>query len=168
MRVHSIETCRLGTADTDAFRAILVEALERHPDAFWSSPEEEIALPYAEALKRMEEAYVVGGFLDGALEGVAVYVRRPFDKLRHKGVLAILYVREAARGTGLADALMERVADRAGREAEGLILNVAAGNERAIRFYRRWGFEAYGVEPRCVRLPSGEYLDEVLMTKRLR
>jgi ribosomal protein S18 acetylase RimI-like enzyme len=168
MRAHSIETRRLGTADTDAFRAILVEALERHPDAFWSSPEEEIGLPYAEALKRMEEAYVVGGFLDGALAGIAVYVRRPFNKLRHKGVLAILYVREAARGTGLADALMERVADRAGREAEELILNVAAGNERAIRFYRRWGFEAYGVEPRCVRLPSGECLDEVLMAKRLR
>lgn len=168
MRAHSIETRRLGTADTDAFRAILVEALERHPDAFWSSPDEEIALPYAEALKRMEEAYVVGGFLDGALAGIAVYVRRPFNKLRHKGVLAILYVREAARGTGLADALMERVADRAGREAEELILNVAAGNERAIRFYRRWGFETYGVEPRCVRLPSGECLDEVLMAKRLR
>lgn len=164
---RSIETRRLGAADTDAFRAILIQALERHPDAFWSTPEEEVALPYAEALKRMEEAYIVGGFLDGALEGVAVDVRRPFNKLRHKGVLAILYVREEARGTGLADALMERVVGRARGEAEELLLNVTAGNDRAVRFYRRWGFETYGVEPRCIRLPSGEYLDEVLMAKRL-
>lgn len=168
MHARSIETRRLNAADTDAFRALLMEALERHPSAFWSSPEEEAALPYADALKRMEDFYIVGGFLDGALGGVAVYIQRPFNKLRHKGLLAILYVREAARGSGLADALMERVVDRAGREVEELLLNVTAGNDRAIRFYRRWGFEAYGIEPRCIRLPSGEYLDEVLMAKRLR
>lgn len=163
----ALTTRRLTTADTDGFRALFVEALRLHPTAFWSSPEEENAVSAADAAKRMTDTYVVGGFRDGALAGFALYMRREEAKLRHKGMLALLYVRPAARGSGLADALMQHVVEIAAGEVEELLLNVSADNQRARRFYERWGFAVYGQEPRCLRLPSGDYVDEQHMAKPL-
>jgi ribosomal protein S18 acetylase RimI-like enzyme len=165
--VGTAETRRLTAADVDAFRAIYVEALTLHPAAFWSTPEEEQARSDDAIRHDLDSDYVVGGFARGGLNGIAIYTRRSGTKLCHKGLLTILYVREAVRGTGMADALMEAVVRHAAVEVEALLLNVTAENARALRFYRRWGFEAYGVEPGCVRLPGDRYLDEVLMTKRL-
>jgi ribosomal protein S18 acetylase RimI-like enzyme len=57
-------------------------------------------------------------------------------------VVGDLYVVESCRGTGLADALLERAAERA-RETgcAELALDVDVANERARSFYRKHGFE---------------------------
>jgi ribosomal protein S18 acetylase RimI-like enzyme len=163
----SIETRRLRPADADAFRGLRMEGLRAHPSAFRIAPEDEIALPYEAALRRFEEAYIVGGFLEGTLSGIAGYSRLTGAKLDHKGLVWGMYVRAAAQGIGLADALMERIVAYAAREVRQLVLTVAADNARAICFYRRWGFETYGVEPQSIRLGAETYGDEALMAKRL-
>ena len=56
-----------------------------------------------------------------------------------------LYIAQAQKGAGLARRLMERVlawAKAAG--APALYLGVWAGNERALAFYRKFGFEVVG------------------------
>jgi ribosomal protein S18 acetylase RimI-like enzyme len=56
-----------------------------------------------------------------------------------------LYVDEAVKGAGVAAALMEdAIAWARGRGATALYLSVWEHNERAQRFYRRFGFEDYG------------------------
>lgn len=57
-------------------------------------------------------------------------------------VVCDLYVREPSRGTGLAEDLMARAAERA-REAgcAAVVLDVDVDNERAIAFYEKLGFE---------------------------
>ena len=45
-----------------------------------------------------------GGFQDGALNGIVVFSQPRSKKTAHLGDVGAMYVREAARGTGLADA----------------------------------------------------------------
>jgi hypothetical protein len=48
---------------------------------------------------------------------------------------------------------------------EQVLLTVKAANERAWRVYERLGFTRWGVEPRALRSPGGEYFDDVHMWK---
>ena len=58
------------------------------------------------------------------------------------GELRDLVVAKAARGRGVGRALVAAVRDElAVRGASGVRLNVLAGNDDALRFYRRCGFE---------------------------
>lgn len=60
-------------------------------------------------------------------------------------VLKQLYLDEAAKGTGLADALlMQALAEARARSVEELYLTVWVDNHRARRFYARHGFEEVG------------------------
>ena len=59
-------------------------------------------------------------------------------------VIGDIYVREPYRSTGLADRLVERAAaDAREHGCEELRLDVDAGNERALAFYAKQGFEPY-------------------------
>ena len=59
--------------------------------------------------------------------------------------LSRLYVGERVRGGGVAARLMDEVIDFArSRAAPALYLSVYEDNERARRFYRRYGFEEVG------------------------
>jgi ribosomal protein S18 acetylase RimI-like enzyme len=73
-----------------------------------------------------------------------------------------MYVREALRGSGLAEAIVKAVLAHARQRVEQVQLTVAVTNERAIRFYRRLGFEAYATEPRALKVGK-TYIDELLM-----
>ena len=86
--------------------------------------------------------------------------------MRHKGVLFGMYVRESERGSGLAEEILAMIVDVARERVEQLQLSVATTNHRAIRFYRRLGFEAYATEPKALKLGS-RYIDELLMVRFL-
>ena len=58
---------------------------------------------------------------------------------------------------------MKRLIDEARGSVEIVTLTVVSTNLRALRFYERWGFRAYGVEERSAKNGDGDYLDETLM-----
>jgi len=76
-------------------------------------------------------------------------------------------VRAEARGTGLARRLVAAVLEHAAARVELIQLSVVLGNAPARRLYESFGFEAYGIEARSLRV-AGVYHDEVLMAKMLR
>jgi len=85
---------------------------------------------------------------DGAAVGYAQIgpFKLPFDAgSRHALELYRLYVREDVKGRGVAATLMDwaltRMRDRAAVDA---YLGVWSGNERAQKFYARYGFERVG------------------------
>ena len=62
--------------------------------------------------------------------------------------------------------LMSAILDHARGRVEIVTLTAMSDNPRALAFYRRWGFVAYGVEPAAVKY-EGAYFDETLMSLRV-
>jgi GNAT superfamily N-acetyltransferase len=134
----SITVRRLSEKDAETFRALRLEALERYPEAFQSTYESSADLPI--------DAYA--------------------QRLR-QGILWGMYVKEEARGTGLADAIIETVIAHAHDRVEQLLLSIITDNERARGFYGKMGFEPYGLEPRALKI-GDRYYDEEFRVKFLK
>src|ERR1051326_4787683 len=144
--------------DTSAYSDLRLEALEREPEAFSSSPEDFRALSLDEIRARLgatpEESFTLGAFDGGKLAGMAVFVRESRPKLRHKGNIYGVYVTYAMRGKGIGRALLEALLGRA-IEIEGLeqiVLSVSTSQTAAAALYRSLGFESFGCERRALKV----------------
>lgn len=153
---------QLTDADYEALRDIRLEALRLHPDAFSAELEIEEAMSREQWLSRLASAVTLGGYIDGTLAGVVVLGRPASKKTRHTGELGAMYVRASARGTGLADALIEAAIDRAVNDVEQLKLTVNAENARAIKLYERHGFRTIGRYPNSLHVDGRSY-EELIM-----
>ncbi|MBV8165753.1 MAG: GNAT family N-acetyltransferase [Alphaproteobacteria bacterium] len=149
-----------------AFRAIRLEALEQAPEAFGSMLEDEAAKPLDWFRQRLDGRIVFGAFAGAALVGIAGFYAEAGGKKCHKGVLWGVYVRPAARGSGVARRLAEAVIDHARGRVEILQLAVVTTNAQARGLYTSLGFVEYGVEQRALKLGDA-YFDEALMAKPL-
>jgi GNAT superfamily N-acetyltransferase len=158
---------RLDTQDVASYRELRLEGLNSHPEAFGASWEDESVKPASWWTERLQANIVFGGWIDRSpLLGVAGLRMHAATKLRHKGILWGMYVRPAARRTGLAAALVQRVIEYAEPLVEGISLTVVASNAVALRVYSAAGFEQYGLERRALKIGDA-YFDEVLMTLSL-
>ena len=152
--------------DYDALREIRLEALRRYPTNFSADPEQEAAFTKEEWLARLASAVSLGGFVDGRIGGLVVFSRPKSPKLAHTGDVGAMYVRDEARGTGLADKLIEAVLDVAAGQVEQIKLTVNAENARAIKFYERHGFREIGRIPRSLNI-DGRFYDDLLMLRKV-
>jgi ribosomal protein S18 acetylase RimI-like enzyme len=160
--VLTLSVRHLTGADFEALREIRLEALRLHPDAFSAELEIEEAMSREQWLSRMVTAVTLGGFVDDKLAGIVIFVKPVSKKTRHTGELGAMYVRSDRRGTGLADALIEAVIDRAVNEVEQLKLTVNAENGRAIKLYERHGFRTIGKYPNSLHV-NGRSYEELIM-----
>jgi ribosomal protein S18 acetylase RimI-like enzyme len=139
----------------------MLEAYERHPDAFTSSATERAALPLAwwEARVTMEPRppeMVFGAFQEERLVGAAGLLFESREKTRHKATLYGMYVAPEARRGGLGRQLVLTVLEHA-RVREGVTvvqLAVTDINAAAQALYQRCGFVPFGVEPFAVAVGS--------------
>lgn len=154
---------QLAPADAEAFRAVHLEALRRYPAAFAMAYEEECDLPIEAFRSRLEHLIVFGAFVGDELAGIATLQRQTVKKRMHMAMVWGMYVKAAFQGSGLATRLFEAVIARAQAEVDQLELYVAVGNERASRFYRKFGFVPYGVMRRSLRVDGVDYDAEMLV-----
>ena len=153
---------RVLPSEAQTYQRLRIEGLVRHPDCFRIAPEDEAALSLPDVAKKLENGYVLGGFLDDTLVGIAGLTALPGAKAKHKALLWGMYVREEARGLGIADQLMEGILGEArNRGFEQIQLTVIANNPRAWKVYERWGFTLYGTEVKSVKV-GDTYYDEQL------
>jgi len=160
---------RLLPADAKAYRALMLEGYERHPDAFTSTAAEREALPLSWWQKRLDASakadQVVFGVFDGdVLVGAAGLQFQAREKARHKADLFGMYVAPAARGGGFGRQLVRALLDEAAaREGVRIVqLTVTEGNASAQALYAHCGFRPFGVEPYAVAL-GDTYLSKVHM-----
>ncbi len=157
---------RLGSVDAAEFQALRLEGFQLQAREFRFAPEDEAHISLTDIGARLERDFVAGVFDDGRMIGVAGLTRSTGVKTRHKALLWGMYVRAEFRGRGAADMLMSAIVAHAHGLVETITLTVISDNRRAVRFYERWGFAAYGVEPASVKSADGAYLDEALMIRR--
>lgn len=102
----------------------------------------------------------------GGLVGTLLVQGGRLRRMRHVGRLEI-YVARGWRGQGIGSALLGNALHWAGRcpALEKLSLAVFSNNRRAIRLYRRFGFEREGYRRDEYRMADGRYLDDVLMAR---
>jgi len=153
---------RLDPSHVIAYRALMLEAFELHPDAFISSHAERAALPLASWEARLKQEarpsdLVLGAFRDGELAGVVGLHFESREKARHKATLVGMYVPSRFRRHGLGRQLVQAALSEA-RARPGIRLvqlMVTHGNRAAQDLYERCGFVQYGLEPLAVRVRDG-------------
>jgi len=166
---------RLQPNDAAPYRALMLDAYARHPDAFTSSAAERSTLPLLWWEARIDTAplareIVFGAFTeDGMLCGAAGLSLETREKARHKAQLFGMVVLAQQRAHGLGAALIEAVlAEARSRDSVRLVqLTVSDGNESARRLYERYGFVPFGVEPMAVAVGE-RYVAKVHMWCDLR
>lgn len=153
---------RILEVNWEAWREMRLEALQRHPEAFGRSFEEEKDRSEDDWRRGLREVTALAFRENGAFSGIAVYAQSAAMKMRHRANLFSMYVRAHARGKRVGDALVEAVL----HEAKGNVLQVhcavVTNNEAARRLYERHGFKIYGIEPRALRV-GDRFCDEYLM-----
>jgi ribosomal protein S18 acetylase RimI-like enzyme len=158
---------QLREEDGQAYRAVRLEALRAHPQAFAASYEADVQKPQSYFTDLLGKQTLFGAFdSDGELLGINAFKQEDGDKQRHRGWLFQMYVRPEMRGTGCALALVQSHLQHASQHVIQVHLGVAANNGPAIRLYQKAGFEIYGTEPRYL-LVDGRYVDEHLMVRFL-
>ena len=165
---------RLGPGDAAAYRALMLDAYECHPDAFTSSVSERAALPLSWWENRLDagetaQSVVLAALADDKLVGVSGLSFESREKARHKATLFGMYVPLAFRGRGIGRALVLATLDHARprRDLKVVQLTVTDGNTPARSLYESCGFAAFGLEPFAVAVGSG-YVSKVHMWCDLR
>lgn len=162
---------RLDASHALAYRELMLEAYDRHPQAFTSSVRERAAMPLSwwEGRLTSKLDVVLGAFEAGTLVGIVGLAFEPREKARHKATLFGMYVSAAFRRHGLGYELMQAaLAEAQGHPALKLIqLTVTAGNDAAFKLYQRCGFVQFGLEPLAVRVGE-DYFDKIHMWRRIR
>ncbi len=158
---------QLSVDDAMAYRAIRLEALINHPEAFLSSAEAFAQKSDKDIRETLKALTIFGAFLpDGSLGGINAFLGNEGHKDRHRGWMIQVYVKPEHRGSGMSAALVQHLLDYARDKVIQVHLGVWSENEPAIRLYKKLGFEIYGTEPRYLYV-NGRYLDEHLMVRFL-
>ncbi|WP_299367851.1 GNAT family N-acetyltransferase [uncultured Tateyamaria sp.] len=159
-------TIRAATdRDVDSWRALRMDGILRHPQAFIVSAKEAAAVPVEEDAARLRSGGRFMAFMGDAAVGLIGLNRNTMPRSRHRGEIGPLYVAPQARGQGVADALLT-AAMEAGR-AMGvwqIELSVYVENHRAIALYERHGFALTGKIPNALLGAEG-YEDDLLMIR---
>ena len=165
--MSGIDIRQLEAANGAEYQALFLEALRSAPAAFAADHEEESARSSEQIAERFRREVIFGGFVSGRLYGIATFLQQMPIKRRHVGMIWNMYVSEEQRGTGLADMLFKHVLEAASRQVEQVELYVAVDNPRGRKFYRKFGFESYGVMPRALRVQGTDF-DALMMVKKFR
>ena len=155
----SVTIRRMQPGEEGLYRAMRLEALQRNPRVFGSTYAETRAtpvLPFERFISASdEENPMFGAFSRGELGGTCGLLRETRQRTRHRAELVHMYVAPWLQGQGVGGNLVA-TAVRYGVDRLGLrqiVLGVIAGNEPAVRLYRRCGFREYG---RLERFFGGE------------
>ena len=168
------EIHRLAPADAASYRALMLQAYARHPEAFTSTVEERAALPLEWWHRRLDARpdanEMVLAATDGdRMMGVAGLSFETRTRSRHKATLFGMYVADAFRQRGVGEALVRAALEHArSRAGVRLVqLTVTEGNRSARALYERCGFVAFGVEPLAIAV-GDRFLGKVHMWCGLR
>jgi ribosomal protein S18 acetylase RimI-like enzyme len=137
-----VDVARIGPDDWARFRAVRLASLLDAPAAFGSRHEDWLDAPEARWRARLTEVPLTLVAHHGA-EDVGVVSGQLAGESWAE--LISMWVHPAARGTGVAEALITAMVAWAGRQGRSTYLMVRSDNARARAAYERVGFVDRGV-----------------------
>lgn len=161
----------LGIDDAEAYVALRREMLRADPWSFASSVEDDWTRDpnaVAASLGGGDGNTIVGGFIHDRLVGAAGVMRDRHVKMMHRAWIVGVYVSAGSRGAGVGRSMMNAAIDVA-RAWEGVDVVSLSVSERALEareLYESLGFEAWGVEPMCMKI-GDESAGEIHMQLRV-
>mgnify|MGYP003346671862 CR=1 FL=1 len=105
--------------------------------------------------------------LDGRIVGTVQLHLAGKPNQAHRADVAKLLVAGAARGRGIAKALMAAIEDEARRRGRWLLVLDTAEGSDAEFLYRRLGWTALGAIPEYAGYPDGSFCDAMFFYKKL-
>lgn len=155
---------QLNSQDAQHYLNIRLEALQKNPEAFASSYEEEknhSVDKYIDRFKYSQDSFTFGALEGSELVGVVTLVREKVLKLRHRANIVAMYVTQEKRGYGIGKALLTEAIQKAKDIGgiEQIYLTVVTTNESAKRLYSSFGFEIFGTEKHALNY-NNTYFDE--------
>ncbi len=155
-------------ADTEAFVDLQRDGIAQFPDAFALTAEEARATDLEQLTEWLNSGETYGAFDGERMIGFAGVSRLPLAMARHRATIGPFYVMPEHHGTGMAQALLDRVfADCTALGVLQLELWVWQGNARARAFFRRNGFVQRGTIPRAGIMEDGKGRDDLFMITAL-
>lgn len=131
---------KLTKPEADIWQTLAIEAIEKHPECFVTTLEEERAIPFSWFEEQIGVRHV---FVAGENEGLAV-LKLDGDV----GYITSVYVQSAARGRGLADELLSALCTHAALEGcRQIALQVFDDNYPAVSIYKKHGFKLMSQAP---------------------
>jgi len=156
---------KLTAEDASKFQAVRLDGLRSHPEAFGASYNDEARLPIKVVSQRLSAGAVFGGFMNNqTLQGVIGVTKGHSEKVRHIATIWGMFVRPAARGTGLSSKLLTSAIDEASRDCRSIRLSVVSTNETARRLYQQACFVEWAIDSSALCV-NGSFHDEVLMRR---
>lgn len=145
---------RLELGEGELFRDMRLAALKESPHAFGSTYESAIERS-AESWQVQADSTVLGpdratfiAFSGDTPVGISALYRD--DGGAEVGEVLQVWVAPAYRGRGVAVDLMDALFAWAGENGyRRVVATIAAGNDRALAFYRKYGFGVSDETPRC-------------------
>lgn len=157
-------------ADALKLRALRLEGLQAHPEAFGADYETDKNLPQSFWEKSLEGNAMKTVFVaeaDSDLVGVSGIRRFDSSKMSHAAVIWGVYVSAKYRGEKVGEKLINACLDWAKQKnLLSVKLAVATTNASAIRLYVKCGFQVYGLDPQVIKA-NGVFYDELLMVRYL-
>lgn len=155
----------LGADDLAQWRDIRSEGLRLSPTAFLTTLAEFEAESDETVQSTLSQGNVLGAFDGDRVICVAAFLRMSRKtQTQHRAEIGAVYARPEARGTGVAQAMMQHFEDHA--RAIGvtqLELYVESRNAVAKAFYAKLGYEECGVLPNAVIIDGVGYDDLCLV-----
>src|SRR2546423_3535269 len=155
--------------DLAGFKALRLEALRNHPEAFGTDYEESQREPesvWVDRIRSAVEGETQRIFLADAgeqgLAGMLGIYRSYGVKNYHAGNIWGVYIRPQFRGQHLCEKLMHEAIARSAEKQLPIVRLSATTSAAAIRCYARCGFRVYGVSPGEIRVRETHY-DELMM-----
>lgn len=155
---------QLIAQDAEQYLNIRLEALQKAPEAFASSYEEEKNQSpdkYRGRFDSSQNSFTLGAFNGDELVGVGTLIKETRSKLLHRANIVAMFVKEEERGHGLGKLLLTDAINKARElnEIEQIYLSVVRKNKSAKRLYLSSGFEVFGTEKNALKF-NDTYYDE--------
>ncbi|MDZ8064210.1 MAG: GNAT family N-acetyltransferase [Nostoc sp. DedQUE08] len=154
---------KLTKAHAEDYRQIRLEALEKNPDSFGTTYQEEVIKTIEQFRDRIpvdNNNFILGCFEDKHLIGIVAFNQESRIKLRHKAHISSMYVKQEYREKGIGKLLLKKLIERAKaiKEVEILLLDIVKSNFLAKQLYLSLGFQIYGTQKMAYKFNT-QYFD---------